>query len=1186
MKAREIRALRTRLGLTQKMLGETLGVSSNTVARWEREELGISDVMTDRLLAVAESLPSGAVITRTSGVALDPHHRAILDELNDRLDPAVFEQCAVDLLRNDWSTVVPIRGGGDHGFDGAVSIRDSQEPFPLVVTTGKQLVRNFARSLDSAKRNDWEPDRALFATSRRITPAIRHKLFKAARDRGMVLLQTYDQDWFASRLYREPQWCKRLLGVTGRPNALSVFPVSRRPVLGDDVLGRDREKQWLLEHREDCLLVGEPGSGKTFLLRALALEGRALFLVDEDREQIANDLRSLRPQAVVVDDAHVRPTDIGKLAQVRSEIHADFRIIATCWPGEAGSIRSELQVGRSNILTLDLVDADTMIEIIKSVGIQGPNELLYAIRSQAAGRPGLATTLAHLCLIGDIRTATSGEGLVNAIAPDLHRVLGFDAMRLLAPFALGGDAGARQEDVAEQLNMSLLDANGALSKLGAAGIVRDRGGQAVSVEPPPMRCELVRRFFFDGPGSLPVERFLPAVRNRADSLRTLIGARARGAEVRDLEQMLEESSSEALWTDYASLGPAAARLALARHPEFIEALSEPALSHFPHEAVQILLSRVQDECTAGVPLDSALQPLERWIKSGNAREILEAIDRRQTLVICSESWWRHSRNRIVSVAAMCIALDPDLDFVAQDPGVGTTVTFSQALLDAEVIDQLAMSWPAVMTVVKEGVDIPWTKLIELITNWCHARLNADKETQDAAVRFLSRMLNDLGIASRERPGVQRRIAELAKDVGAVLETTMDAEFECLYPKNLYDAADLDRELQRIEENACQLAERWRNRPVDDLARFLGRHEAEARLAGITYPRLTPVFCRAITEACPDPEDVARVFMRERLPVDLVEPFIRIAVGRDRSTWSIVFDCLEDSLYVVVGIKLAICHEFAPSDVVSSALERIDEAPRLVEHYCSIGEVSRVAIAKMLRSPDASTAIAAATGHWQALQHSRTEIPLDEEWRDAVVRSSDVGVFSTDGYWIGEILEADGDLAVAWLIRLLDSEQSSLRYHSKEVARKVVASLDSAQRSDVLKAIRPRKRVYGASEVVHALVASDLEIYRCLLQSEYLKDHHLSPLMGEPSSNWRCLAVLALDYGYSCKEVLTATLGGRRSWEGKESEMWAKLRHRFEKLHGDSDSRIVRVGQLGVESVAKREQGAREREREEAIYGLS
>ena len=1147
--------------------------------------------MLDRLLAVAESLPSGAAVTRTPGVVLDPHHRTILDGLSGRVDPEVFEQCAVELLREDWPGLVPVRGGGDDGFDGAVADRDSQEPFPLVVTTGKALVRNFRTNLDSAKRKGWAPRRVLFATSRHITPDSRRKLFDIARKRGVTLVQTYDQDWFAGRLYREPEWCKRLLGITGRPHALSVFPVSRRSVLGDDVLGRDREKKWILEQNGDCLLVGEPGSGKTFLLRALALEGRALFLVDEDREQIANDLRSLEPEAVIVDDAHVRPTSIGALTQLRSEIHADFRIVATCWPGEANGIRSELHIGQSGVLTLDLLDADTMIEIIKAVGIQGPNELLYAIRSQAAGRPGLAATLAHLCLIGDIRAATSGEGLVDSIAPDLDRVLGIDAMTLLAAFALGGDAGLRQLDVAERLKMSLPETRSALAKLGAAGIVRERRGSSISVEPPSMRWVLVRRVFFGGPASLPIDSFFPVVRNNwTEFIRTLIGARARGADVSNLEGWIEKCNSGSLWADYCSLGPAETRVALTRHPEMIKSLAEPALVNLPDEAIPMLLSRVEKEYSAGAAIESAIRPLKRWIESGNSRRYRDAIERRGTLLKCTEAWWRKSCNARVSLAAMCVALDPDFDFVTPDPGIGTRITYSKVSLRVGILEPLTAHWPAVMTVVNESNDTPWVDPLELVTKWFHARLGVEDETRDAARRFIMRMLNDLATASRQYPGVQHCIAEFADRAGDVVETKLDADFECLYPLNPYDAEDLHGEHERLEENARQLAKRWSNRTADDLADFLRYLETEAGrvdITGITYRRLTPEFCRTLVKICSDPAAVATALVRERLPADLVDPFLRAAVDSDLQAWSVVSDCLDDSLYVAIGAQLAVCHKLAPSELVSSALEKIDEAlPRLLEHCCAIGAVSETALSAVYQSSGTSTAISAAIGHWKAFRDSQTRVPLDEVWRDAILRSSEVRLFPMDAFWIGEILKTDGELAVAWLIRFLDSDQISLGFHAQEAARKVISTLNVAQRISVVTEIHPGQPIVGASEVVQALVGSNSEVYRYLLQSEELKNLHLSPLLGEPSGDWRSMATQALDHGYSCSDVVDANLDGGWSWEGNESEMWAERRRSFEKLQNSDDSRLAKVGQLGASIVAKQEQRAKDWERQEAIYGIS
>ena len=164
----------------------------NTVARWERGELGISAPMMDRINAVTNIYRS-TTVKRSSAVTLDEHHRAILDALARRLDPETFEACAVALIRRDWPTLVPVRGGGDDGFDGAVADA-AGEPFPLIATTGEKLVDNFIRNLKRAKSKGGKFTRVLFATSRRITPGSRRKLNDAARTWGVTLSQIYDQD--------------------------------------------------------------------------------------------------------------------------------------------------------------------------------------------------------------------------------------------------------------------------------------------------------------------------------------------------------------------------------------------------------------------------------------------------------------------------------------------------------------------------------------------------------------------------------------------------------------------------------------------------------------------------------------------------------------------------------------------------------------------------------------------------------------------------------------------------------------------------------------------------------------------------------------------------------------------------------------------------------------------------------
>ena len=190
----------------------------------------------------------------------------------------------------------PSLAAGDAGFDGSVTDADERRPIPLVVTTAARPAINLKRSIKSAKLQDPALDRAFFASSRSLTPQTRRKLDQVSAKEGVRLMQVYDRAWFAQALYRDPAWCKRLLGLRVDPVALSRFPISSRQIEGDHLVGRDGAIEWLKNQRGDCLLTGVPGSGKTFLLSSMADELGALILVDDDREKLANDIRELSPR--------------------------------------------------------------------------------------------------------------------------------------------------------------------------------------------------------------------------------------------------------------------------------------------------------------------------------------------------------------------------------------------------------------------------------------------------------------------------------------------------------------------------------------------------------------------------------------------------------------------------------------------------------------------------------------------------------------------------------------------------------------------------------------------------------------------------------------------------------------------------------------------------------------------------
>ena len=284
--------------------------------------------------------------------------------------------------------------------------------------------------------------------------------------------------------------------------------------------------------------------------------------------------------------------------------------------------------------------------------------MLYHIRLQADGRPGLAATLSHMCLAGDVRRAVNGEALVDQLAPQLNRMLDIqDATSFLAAFALGGDAGVRLERVAGRLNRPLDEVSGSLAQLASAGVVLERPNGTVSVEPAPMRWVLVRRFFFAGAGSPDVTPFLNIVENPHRAIDTLIGARARGASVPGLETYLEQAGSDQLWESYASIGPSEARHVIRNHPERVRAIAEPALHNAPESVIPLLLDRLRDTGSAGSSgSENTLTVLNRWATEVFPRD-RDSIRRRSILLDTAMNWWQRRRDGRTALRVVRIALN-------------------------------------------------------------------------------------------------------------------------------------------------------------------------------------------------------------------------------------------------------------------------------------------------------------------------------------------------------------------------------------------------------------------------------------------------------------------------------------------------------------------------------------------------
>lgn len=263
----------------------------------------------------------------------DRFREAIEAALSGRIEPNLFEECAVSLLRDEVPTLVLLAGGDDHGLDGM----SSDGAVGLVVTTG-DAISNLRKNLSRHLKTGGQTRRILFATPRSLTNLQRRNLVNAASGLGFDLAEggVYEQKAFTERLYRNSVWRMNLLGIPGAPPALSEYPLSLRPSVDIPLVGRREELAKLESASGDVLLVGEPGAGKTFLTERLVASGRALFVVDFDADRLADALRDMCPATIISEDVHFQGQEVlATVVQLRKSLGLDFTLICTTWPARA-----------------------------------------------------------------------------------------------------------------------------------------------------------------------------------------------------------------------------------------------------------------------------------------------------------------------------------------------------------------------------------------------------------------------------------------------------------------------------------------------------------------------------------------------------------------------------------------------------------------------------------------------------------------------------------------------------------------------------------------------------------------------------------------------------------------------------------------------------------------------------------
>ncbi len=1053
-------------------------------------------------------------------------------------------------------------------------------PFFLTATTAQNVKRNLVDSLRSHRRQSssiaaW---RVVVATSQPATGSLHEDLRKAADDEGFQLVNLHGQRAFADLLYGSPKWTRDLLGLSGAPSALSAVPLSSRLQSDLPLVGRDADVQWLVESSGDVVISGHPASGKTHLLRQFVDRGW-LFVVDPDRGRIANDIRELTPEVVVLDDAHGDLDLLRSVRQIRADIHAEFRISAVTWPGDKEGVLQALGVSGDSVLDLQLLSRDEVLEIVKAAGIGGPVDLQRTIVNQSGGRPGLTATLCDLASRGDYGSLFSGASLLNKI----RTLIDDEADTILAVAALTDDGGVSLEDIRSILELDMGKVRRILTGLGHTGVIRAGSltGKA-TIWPFQLRYAIVGDAFFSSETyrNLPLDPVMERLDERS-IVGSLVGAILMGAQIpkNTIEPILCRSGLAKDFAQYSRLGERQAQFALAAHPEGLKEIAPYSLETNPAETLSLSLRQAAEDDQIRDSDDGLLGIVKRWIESAPHYENLQ-LERRKLLTTAAMRYLADNGDPQTALRALCLAMSPRFDSATSDPGSGLSLTITSGLASRTCLDGLVQLWPAVLDAIPAQGPQNWSSLFEMLHNWAFYAILPESPPErigEFMRSHASAMAADLADKFSEHPGILIRIRELSHRADLGVAVRIPDLFATLYPIH-QSSDDFEKESARRSEAARRLAADLEPRGPDYVLPLILNANCNAAETGRTLPDETLTVTQAIAARAADPYAWAERAVDLGLTWMLVEPLLRESRLKDR----------EGALPLTLRALTLETVQFAAMSVVLTADDPLEEemeatldlAPQFRGGLATLvarGQIPKRTVRQLLAHLSPDVAETTAVHLWKPNRSPRVSDDLVEDWRAAMLRAPGVDLF------ISDIFEHETDLFAEWLISLLRSDALQNAYALEHTLSDAFNNLSADQRIDALSVIETTDACFFAAWIVSELVGDDPSLFQQLLAMDHPGAVHEAGFGSVSEAKIR----VACAVGWTPERIARVIM-----WPGVpivesgpySDNLKTKLGY-FEGLAESEDSEIAAVGRAGCDISSSLIDQELERERDEEVYGL-
>jgi hypothetical protein len=1171
----------------------------------------------------------------------------------ESLDPTEFEQCAAVLLQDTYPGLSAVEGGYDFG-------RDADIYFPiepgapkgrmgrLLATTGRDVRANVVSGLESMAKAGLAANVIVVATNRPLSGRRRRTIEQLTAEQGVEETHFYARGWFIGRLAKEPEWRERLLGISGELGALVRVPLSilEQPVVAPELVGRDSELDQLRQliiAQKDAILLGVPGAGKTRILSELG-EG-AYFLEPAPDARVIDDLRIHAPNAVIVDDAHDRRSELSLLRRARSQEGLSFTVIAAAWPDQADLVADALPTAQ--LICLPVLEREPMNELVQLAGVSGYRARGY-ILEQAEGRPGWALTLTEVLLQGNGDDILSGAAL-------LHQVEGFLRRSTQSATAVDGLACVAALDpfpdddlprLAQLVNIPLAEMSNALHGAARNGLL-DRTGDGWKLQPA-LVAPFVARWFFSDQSVRPWSTLRSSFHDRGLRLDEATVHAAEVGATAALEQADRWASSlpdplewdgriwsivraySGLGRDRASWAVDRARAVLAssqrqmvEYPSFgitVDPSGEAARDQLVHAARQYVLP---DAVVGLLDLsvgDSRPRPQNPDHPLRVLADLATHVDPdfgvnteiRRRLLQPALAWLREQatadRWRII---AELLAAIFSIRVVGNwtDPGNPRTVTFTRGLDTPAHLDELIEMWSSTVDAALAGADHPevvsipadaMVLLLDLADEWLRlgtARLPEREHVSDEHAH--AGALGGERILETLRPHLLR-FAGLALRAQRIRDESDRSDL---------DAFELDRDLiafvgerpalefddydaYKEQRNARlgQLASRLAELEPDEAVRRFNELLEQASLSN-GHADDAWLLAERLGEQMTEPAGWYGCAARRRC-----RPVLGVALNLllAQPEWELALDALRDAL----------ADDQLRSAVIGSVLSRSDVSPAvsLVLSELGAGDVWLLDTALLRRKEADSvvhrllthdvTAIASTTAVAFAIG-SKHGPPLPTEWRkewEASVVSMRAEELDQHTQWrAGELLKhlarAEPDLFERWFHARLDEILQKGFVHAPDPygSEAFLALLPQPNRERLIRRCAGKPSV-GHSLLTHLLTGPDVALATRLLDEGVLslKDV-LSALVGRRGTMLEGLGPVLVHRGVPASDV-AATGNFDEFTTGPESAVHQARLEYFQRLLDHDDEDLRAIAAAGVEQQKERLRAALEEEHQDRVRG--